>query len=530
MPQVSIIGAGIAGLAAALRLVQRGFDVSLLEQNSFLGGKLGAHQRDKGDDFHEHSYHMYLNWYHNFWNIVDEAGVRGAFFPQPVTAYLPPMNNGKPARLIETTDVGAVGTTLQNMFSGLRCPPDMYIYSYSLLDLIATPAWRHERLQDTSVLAFMNSRAYMTDQAMSIQQDMLAKAFASPSFLTASSTFRRFLAYGLQCPSPMMWLLRGNTQEALIGPLEAYIDRTARERGCRFEVLRMHALTRLEVDGSGRIIRLHGREHSDPSRLGASHELGGGREFVRDVDGNVILAVPPQAVARLVDEAVYRHAPELGNVRKLRSTPMISMDLYFTRTLPGLPAVIVNLQDSEFDLSFLDTSQAWGIGGNTVLNVVASDAQAIAHYDHAMLKELLTDVLSQYIPFEQADIDHARTYLQTNLREPLFTNEVGSDQLRPHTECGIANLFMAGDFTHNPIDVVTIEAAVVSGLQAAEAVRRRARVGQPIEIALPSTASEIALLPFKVAGAPYAYAAKAMSVSSRWLWGAFREMFPTLRP
>jgi NADPH-dependent 2,4-dienoyl-CoA reductase/sulfur reductase-like enzyme len=47
MPQVSIIGAGIAGLAAAFRLLQRGFDVSLLEQNSFLGGKLGAHQSHK---------------------------------------------------------------------------------------------------------------------------------------------------------------------------------------------------------------------------------------------------------------------------------------------------------------------------------------------------------------------------------------------------------------------------------------------------------------------------------------------------
>ncbi len=530
MPQVSIIGAGIAGLAAALRLVQRGFDVTLLEQNSFVGGKLGAHQRHPDDDFHEHSYHMYLNWYHNFWNIVDEVGVRDAFFPQPVNAYLRPMENGQLATLIETVDVGAIGTTLQNMFSGLRCPPDMYIYSYSLLDLVATPAWRHERLQDTSVLAFMNSRGYMTDAAMSVQQDMLAKAFASPSFLTASSSFRRFLAYGLQCPSPMMWLLGGNTQEALIGPLEAHIARTAREIGCRFDVLRMHAVARLELDGSGRIVRLHGHELQDRSRLGATHEPRGGTAFVRDVAGDVILAVPPQAVARLVDEAVYRHAPELGNVRKLHSQPMISMDLYFRRKLPGLPVAIVNLQDSEFGLSFLDTSQAWGIGENTVLNVVASDAEAIAHYDHAMLKQLLTDVLGRYLPFEHADIDHARTYLQTNLREALFTNEVGSDELRPMTECGIGNLFMAGDYTHNPIDVVTIEAAVVSGLQAAEVVRRRSRVGQPIDIVLPSMASDIALLPFKVAGAPYAYAAKAMSVSSRWLWGAFREMFPALAP
>jgi predicted NAD/FAD-dependent oxidoreductase len=528
MPQVSIIGAGIAGLAAAFRLLQRGFDVCLLEQNSFLGGKLGAHRKHAGDDFHEHSYHMYLNWYHNFWSIVDDIGVTSSFFPQPMTAYLPPMTNGKRARLIETVNVGALGTTMQNLFSGLRCPPDMYLYSYSLLDLVSTPAWRHERLQDTSVLAFMNSRGYMTDQAMSVQQDMLAKAFASPSFLTASSSFRRFLAYGLQCPSPMMWLLRGNTQEALIGPLEAHLQRMARESGRKFEVLSMHAVTRLELDHAGRIVRLHGHEQEDPAWLGAAHEPRDGRPFVRDVQGDVILAAPPQAVARLVDEELYRHAPELGNTRKLRSEPMISMDLYFKRKLPGLPAAIVNLQDSAFDLSFLDTSQAWGIDGNTTLNVVASDATAIAHYDHTMLKELLINGLSRYIPFDPSDIDHARTHLQTNLREALFTNEVGSDELRPHTECGIANLFMAGDYTHNPIDVVTIEAAVVSGLQAAEAVRRRARLGQPIEIVLPSTVPEIALLPLKLAGAPYAYAAKAMSVSSRWLWGAFHEMFPRL--
>ncbi len=528
MPQVSIIGAGIAGLAAAFRLLQRGFDVCLLEQNSFLGGKLGAHQGHTGDDFHEHSYHMYLNWYHNFWNIVDDIGVAGTFFPQPTNAYLRPMVNGKQATLVETVNVGAIGTTMQNLFSGLRCPPDMFIYSYSLLDLVSTPAWRHERLQDTSVLAFMNSRGYMTDQAISVQQDMLAKAFASPSFLTASSSFRKFLAYGLQCPSPMMWLLRGNTQEALIGPLEAHLERMAREGGHRLEVLRMHAVTKLELDHSGRIVRLHGHQLQDPAWLGAAHEPSGGTAFVRDVQGDVILAVPPQAVARLADEAVYRQAPELGNARKLRSEPMISMDLYFNRKLPGLPAAIVNLQDSEFDLSFLDTSQAWGTGGNTILNVVASDAQAIAHYDYDMLKELLTKGLGRYIPFEPSDIDHSRTYLQTNLREALFTNEVGSDEWRPHTECGISNLFMAGDYTHNPIDVVTIEAAVVSGLQAAETVRRRARVGQPIDITLPSTVPDIALLPLKFAGAPYAYAAKAMSVSSRWLWGAFHEMFPKL--
>ena len=528
MPQVTIIGAGIAGLAAAFRLLQRGFDVTILEQNSFLGGKLGAHRQGKAGDYHEHSYHMYLNWYHNFWNIVDDVGIRDAFFAQPMTAYLTPMKDGRQAQLVKTVDVGAIGTTLQNLFSGLRCPPDMYIYSYSLLDLVSTPAWRHAHLDDTSVLAFMNSRGYMTDQAMSVQQDMLAKAFACPSFLTASNSFRRFLSFGFQCPSPMMRLLRGNTQQALMGPLEEHMQRMARERGQTFEVLRRHAVTRLHVDDTGRIIGLHVRELADQPIVGAMELPEHRREFEQAVSGDVILAAPPQAVARLVDQDVYKHAPELGNVRKLRSEPMISMDLYFKRRLPDLPEAIVNLQDSEFDLSFLDTSQAWGMGGNTVLNVVASDVHTIVHYDQSLMKHKLIEGLNRYVPFHNDDIDHDRTYLQTNLREALFTNEVGSDELRPRTECGIRNLFLAGDYVFNEIDVVTIEGAVVSGLHAAEAVRRRAHAGQPIDIALPVTVPEIALLPFKLVGAPYAYAAKAMSVSSRWLSGALREMFPRL--
>ncbi|HEY1930605.1 MAG TPA: FAD-dependent oxidoreductase [Acetobacteraceae bacterium] len=528
MPQVSIIGAGIAGLAAAFRLLQRGFDVTLLEQNSFLGGKLGAHRQADAGDYHEHSYHMYLNWYHNFWSIVDDVGIRGSFFAQPMTAYLSAMKNGRQSKLIKTIDVGSVGTTLQNLFSGLRCPPDMYIYSYSLLDLVSTPAWRHEHLGATSVMAFMNSRGYMTDQAMSVQQDMLAKAFASPSFLTASNSFRRFLSFGFQCPVPMMWLLQGNTQEALMGPLEAHMVRMAADSGRKFEVLRRHEVTELVVDDSGGIVGLKGHELADRPYVGATEAPDRERRFERTVPGDVILAAPPQAVARLVNQHVFRHAPELANVRKLRSEPMISMDLYFRTKLPDLPNAIVNLQGSEFDLSFLDTSQAWGTGGNTVLNVVASDVQAIVHYDQDMLKRTLIEGVGRYIPFHHDDIDHRRTYLQTNLREALFTNEVGSGEFRPRTQCGIRNLFLAGDYTHNPIDVVTIEAAVVSGLQAAESVRARAHAGQPIDIVLPSTVPEIALLPFKLAGAPYAYAAKAMSVSSRWLSGALREMFPRL--
>ena len=41
--RVAIAGGGIAGLTAALRLSQRGYQVTLYEEKPWLGGNLGSH-------------------------------------------------------------------------------------------------------------------------------------------------------------------------------------------------------------------------------------------------------------------------------------------------------------------------------------------------------------------------------------------------------------------------------------------------------------------------------------------------------
>ena len=59
-------------------------------------------------DRHEHSYHMYLNWYNNFWKLTFDLGLAGNFEPRTTFKYLrrgqfPHMsdltNNGAPATL-----------------------------------------------------------------------------------------------------------------------------------------------------------------------------------------------------------------------------------------------------------------------------------------------------------------------------------------------------------------------------------------------------------------------------------------------
>jgi hypothetical protein len=245
----------------------------------------------------------------------------------------------------------------------------------------------------------------------------------------------------------------------------------------------------------------------------------------------------------LIDAKTYLYAPELGNVRKLPTQPMASLDIYFKKKLRNVPAGITLLLDSPYNLTFVDNSQLWHDGGPqnaTFLNLVMSDFSIFANYTDAryapLIKEYLYYELRQYIEFDYHwqgpgenkpdDIDRKRCYLQTNVGEQLFTNQVGTWDYRPGPTCAISNLFIAGDFCKTFIDVVTIEGAVMSGLTAAEALRQQANVGEPIEIMKPDVFPMTAMAALKLMGAPYAYAAKAWTMMADGFGSRVDEMFP----
>jgi hypothetical protein len=258
-----------------------------------------------------------------------------------------------------------------------------------------------------------------------------------------------------------------------------------------------------------------------------------------DVPGDLVLAVPPRALGRLVSHDVAACAPGLESVRLLRSEPMISLDVYFKRKLSGLTGNITLLLGSNYTLSLLDNSQVWSDApaGGTALNVISSNADLIADYPNHVILDIMLRELQRFLDFELGpttldqnlrndDVDYSRCHVQTNVGEELFVNQVGSWDYRPKATCEIPNLFLAGDFCQSFIDVVTVEGAVVSGLLAAEALRRRRGIGAPIDIIRPETYP--AFLPAMLAAAlrPAAFAAKAVSVADSLVRAQFSRIFP----
>jgi uncharacterized protein with NAD-binding domain and iron-sulfur cluster len=72
MSEVTVVGGGLAGMVTALRLLERGYEVSLYESNTRLGGKAGANKN--GGDYNDHGYHIFPAWYVNTWQLEEWTG------------------------------------------------------------------------------------------------------------------------------------------------------------------------------------------------------------------------------------------------------------------------------------------------------------------------------------------------------------------------------------------------------------------------------------------------------------------------
>ena len=78
---VVVVGAGLAGLACAYELSQRGFAVTLLERSPNLGGKIASWKIQVGEEefLMEHGFHGFFPQYYNLKSLVQELEITDNF-------------------------------------------------------------------------------------------------------------------------------------------------------------------------------------------------------------------------------------------------------------------------------------------------------------------------------------------------------------------------------------------------------------------------------------------------------------------
>src|SRR5262249_38420947 len=139
-PAVTVIGAGLAGMTAALRLLEVGFDVTVFEAEDHEGGKFDA-IRSNGFN-HEHAYHFLSDWCVNFWDVAKCIGLNGSdIVARDVIKFLTPGRDRPLKQRLSRLGHGASVLRFWDNLHGAPIPvDDMLLYVASLLDLvIASP-------------------------------------------------------------------------------------------------------------------------------------------------------------------------------------------------------------------------------------------------------------------------------------------------------------------------------------------------------------------------------------------------------
>jgi zeta-carotene desaturase len=438
-PSAIVVGGGLAGMVVARELALRKWQVILLERSGRLGGKAGADFRN--GRMVEHGYHVFPKWYPNVRAIVDRIGVRLIDFDR-YHFVLP----GRYPRKTTVRGPSGLAATLYNTFNGILPWYHNVLYSYSVLDMISRPLSEKSFLDRVSQIGLIRGRWYTSESVAEFGQETVLKASAIPIYDLSAMTAKRVSSYWTRQASPFLSVLPGDLQTVFIDPQVRELEALGVDIRYNADVTRvvMH-------DGALAAVAL-----SDGSEL----------------SGDVYALCTPFEVTRTwLDDSVYEADPELGNLQFLEAQPMAALHLRLRKDLPDLPREHVFLHGGQYALSLIDISRLWRErAGKPELSFISSNYAPLNEVSKEKAKDLLLEEIGEYLPITAADVESWE--LNTNTDVPLFINTIGAWPNRPPPKSRIRNLYLAGDFVRNAIDLACMEGAVSAGLEAAGHILR----------------------------------------------------------
>jgi zeta-carotene desaturase len=444
-PDVIVIGAGCAGLAAATALAERGARVVVLEARGQLGGRASSFVHRETGDRVDNGQHVLLGCYSETRAYLRRTGAEGLVHFQPQLAF---------------TSVDRTGRV-----STLACPP----WRPPLNLILGLARWKALSWADRL------SARHLAGPLRSARQAVTDPRLPLPC--VAGESVHRWLVRHGQSRRLIEMLWEPLAVAALNQPIEqAEAQPFVRILGQVFtddpadaaigvpvrpldEVFGEPAKTYLEARGGHIRCDALARVVLAGDRVGYIDTRG---TSIRA--GAVVLAVPwfgLPAVLRGSEHGAL--APLLQAESRRRPSSIVSVNLWMERA--ALPAPFVGLPGRNFHWIF--DKRGVFEGSATHLTMVASGADAVLRQTNEELAALALDEATEAFPeLRRAKVQHVRV-----VREPNATFSLApGEPTRPSSVTAVRDLVLAGDWTDTGLPA-TIEGAVLSGHRAAEAVR-----------------------------------------------------------
>jgi carotenoid phi-ring synthase / carotenoid chi-ring synthase len=472
--RVVVVGGGIAGIAAATVLAERGVRVTLLEKEHFLGGRAGGwtDTLKTGESFEmERGFHAFFRQYYNLRALLRRVDPQLSKL-RPLTDYplLGPDGksqsfSGLPKRAPFNL-VSLVARSMTAKSPTLRFSDLPKISPGAAFDMLRFDQQRTFDQHDcTTAKAYLDGLNFPAE-ARTMLFDVFAHSFFNPEEdYSAAELLHMFHFYFTGNPEGLIFdVLREPFSTGLWKPFERYL------RGLGVDVRLSSPVTRVQrtEDGGFRI-------HSNTATV--------------DADGCVLAVTVPAL------QALLTSSPEVGSDRTL-ATQIDSLDvtlpfavwrLWLDKpTEPGRAPFAgttgMGLCDNISLFHLLeDESRSWA--ARTGGSVVELHAYAVPeHLDKdSIQRDLLPTLHALYPETQGATILEDRWLLRRDC--PSFA--VDSHALRPTVETSIPGLALAGDFVKLPTPTALMERAATSGTMAANLFLSRWDTAQEVVATIP---------------------------------------------
>jgi hypothetical protein len=424
-------------MVVSRELALRGWQVTLLERSKRLGGKAGSDL--KNGRLVEHGYHVFPQWYPNVRAILERIGVQLIDFDR----YHFLLPGGYP-RKVTVLGPSGFSTMWHYIFNGLLPWYHNILYIYSVLDMISRPLSDKRFLDRVSQIGLIRGKWYTSESVAEMGQENVLKASAIPVYDLSAMTAKRIASYWVRQASPFLSILPGDLQTVFIDP----------------QVSELEALgVEIRYDSEVRDVVMH-------DGVVSAVTLRDGTELSAGV---YALCTPFEVTRTWLHDSLYEADTELGNMHFLEAQPMAALHLRLRKEMPDLPSEHVFFHGSYYALSFIDVGRHWkepdGEHGRHQLSFISSNYSPLNEVSNEGAKDLLLKEIGEYLPITPADVESWE--LNPNTDVPLFINTIGAWPNRPQPKTKIRNLYLAGDYVKNAIDLACMEGAVSAALEAA---------------------------------------------------------------
>lgn len=470
--EVVIIGGGLAGLACAVALADRGVSVSLFESRPRLGGRASSFEDKQTQHLIDNCQHVSMGCCDEFNRFCETVGISSSFRREKRLFFIGP-DRPDPTQAEKQFKV--------NHFSANPCLPAP-LHLLPAFGGLSYLSWKEKigLARGLKQLALMpidwNNEPTMAEWLADQRQSqnaidrfwnvVLVSALSESLERISVSHARKVFVDGfLRARDNWHVLIPTVPLEQLYG--DVILKRLEKQQA---KVHLQTGVKRVQI-ADGKVTGVQIRD---------------GQEISCE---RAVVAVPHQRVLSMLPDA-FAGRESLSKIEQIESAPITSVHLWFDREITELPHAV-----------FVDCLSQWMFNRSRIMQQSSEEGfyyQIVISASHNLTgesrqgrtqAEIIAEVIEElsriWPETRQAQLNHSRMVTE---HQAVFSVKPGIEQLRPSQRTEVAGLYLAGDWTSTGWPA-TMEGAVRSGLKAAEFLLND--LGRPESLLLPHSKTSI---------------------------------------